>query len=154
VIRIEEAVDVGVAAQDAFEFLTRIAEYPSWLPGVLRAEPTEPIPAEGGAPVPGAGFRLVSSGPGGIEIVSEGRVEVVDPPRSIAISASSGFFGLTASCDVTRLGDSRSRISVRAEIEPRGLAKLAAGRIEQELRAAVPDTLRRLREAVEAPPAA
>ena len=87
-----------------------------------------------------------------MEIVSLGRVEAVDPPRSIAISATSGFFALTASCDVTSLGADRSRIGVRAGVEPRGLATLAAGRIEQELRAAVPDTLRRLREAVEGAP--
>jgi hypothetical protein len=88
-----------------------------------------------------------------MEIVSTGRVESVDPPRSIAISATSGFFALTASCEVTPLGAGRARIGVRAGIEPRGLAILAAGRIEQELRASVPDTLRRLREAVEAPAA-
>ena len=85
--------------------------------------------------------------------MSIGRVEALDPPRSITIEASSGFFGLTATCTVEPLGEASSRIGVRAEVEPRGLAKLAAGRIEQELRAAVPDTLRRLREAVEAPEA-
>ncbi len=84
-----------------------------------------------------------------MEIVSTGRVEAVDPPRSIAISAASGFFGLTASCEVTSLGATRARIAVRAGIEPRGFATLAAGRIEKELRASVPDTLRRLREALE-----
>jgi hypothetical protein len=111
--------------------------------------------AEGAAaPIrPGSRFRLVSSGPGGIEIVSTGSVETLDPPRTITIAASTGFFGLTATCTVEALGASRSRISVRAALEPRGLAALAAGRIEQELRAAVPDTLRRLREAVEAEPA-
>jgi carbon monoxide dehydrogenase subunit G len=164
-IRIEDAVEVAVAAEEAFAFVTRIADYPAWLPGVLRAEPTgtpateagaptagagTPAP-EAGTPAPVAGFRLVSAGPGGMEIVSTGRVEAVDPPRSIAISATSGFFGLTASCEVTPLGPARSRIAVRAGIEPRGLATLAAGRIEQELRASVPDTLRRLREAVEGP---
>ena len=87
-----------------------------------------------------------------MEIVSVGRVEAVDPPRSIAISASSGLFGLTATCEVTPLGASRSRIDVRAGVEPRGLATLAAGRIKHELRAAVPDTLRRLKAAVETGP--
>jgi hypothetical protein len=38
---------------------------------------------------------------------------------------------------------------VAAEIEPRGLATLAAGRIEQDLRAATPATLARLRAALE-----
>jgi len=102
---------------------------------------------------PGSRFKLVSSGPGGIEIVSTGSVEALDPPHTITIAASSGFFGLTATCTIEPLGKTRSRIGVRAAIEPRGLATLAAGRIEQELRAAVPDTLRRLREAVEAEPA-
>jgi carbon monoxide dehydrogenase subunit G len=77
----------------------------------------------------------------------------VDPPRSISISATSGLFDLTATCAVEPLGSSSSRIRVRADVEPRGLAKLAAGRIEEELRAAVPDTLRRLREALEPGPA-
>jgi carbon monoxide dehydrogenase subunit G len=140
-IHIEDAVEVEVAAEDAFAFVTRIEGYPAWLPGVLRAEPTE------------AGFRLVSAGPGGIEITSLGRVDAVDAPRSIAISATSGFFALTASCEITPLGEGRARIAVRADIQPKGLATLAAGRIEQELRAAVPDTLRRLREAVEGAPA-
>jgi hypothetical protein len=169
-IRIEDAVEVAVAAEVAFAFVTRIADYPAWLPGVLRAEPTgtaapatatpatEAGPAapgagtlapDAGSPAPGAGFRLVSAGPGGMEIVSNGRVEAVDPPRSIAISATSGFFGLTASCEVTPLEATRARIAVRAGIEPRGFATLAAGRIEKELRASVPDTLRRLREALE-----
>jgi hypothetical protein len=152
-IRIEDAVEVGVAAEDAFAFVTRIDDYPLWLPGVLRAEPTGAAPPAGAAPAPGAGFRLVSSGPGGMEIVSAGRVEAVDPPRSIAISAASGFFGLTAACEVTPLGAASSRIAVRAAVEPRGLATLAAGRIEQELRASVPATLQRLREAVERNPA-
>jgi carbon monoxide dehydrogenase subunit G len=162
-IRIEDAVEVEAAADAAFAFVTRIEDYPAWLPGLLRAEPADPQrahpqpahpqPADGSAPAVGAGFRLVSAGPGGIEIVSNGKVEAVDPPRSIAISAASGFFGLTATCEVTSLGPGRSRIAVRAAIEPRGLATFAAGRIEQELRASVPDTLRRLREAVEGRPA-
>ena len=160
-IRIEDAVEVTATAQDAFAFVTRVDDYPAWLPGVLRAEATDGPAADGpaanrpgadgGAPPVGAGFRLVSAGPGGIEIVSAGRVEAVDPPRSITISATSGFFALKATCEVTALDATRSRISVRATVEPRGLATLAAGRIEQELRASVPDTLRRLREAVEAP---
>ena len=169
-IRIEDAVEVAVAAEVAFAFVTRIADYPAWLPGVLRAEPAGAAPTGAGAPAtgagtpaagagtpapdagppaPGAGFRLVSAGPGGMEIVSTGHVEAVDPPRSIAISATSGFFGLSASCEVTPLGATRARIAVRAGIEPRGLATLAAGRIEQELRASVPDTLRRLQAVLE-----
>ncbi len=171
-IRIEDAVEVESTPADAFAFVTRIEGYPAWLPGVVRAEPLEAAGADtatgGGSPAgadtagaaatggaaapirPGSRFRLVSSGPGGIEIVSTGSVETLDPPRTITIAASSGYFGLTATCTVEPLGETRSRISVRAAIEPRGLATLAAGRIEQELRAAVPDTLRRLREAVEA----
>jgi carbon monoxide dehydrogenase subunit G len=149
-IRIEDAVEVAVPADVAFAFATRVGDYPAWLPGVLRAEPTEhAAPGDGGTPAAGAGFRLVSAGPGGIEIVSNGRVEAIEPPRSISISAASGFFSLTASCTVEALEPGRSRIGVEAAIEPRGLATLMAGRIEQELRAAVPDTLRRLREAVE-----
>ena len=151
VIRIDDAVEVAAAAEDAFAFVTRIHDYPAWLPGVLRAEPLDATAETDAGPSVGAGFRLVSAGPGGVEIVSAGRVEAVDPPRSISISATSGFFALKASCEVTALGDGRSRIAVRAAVQPRGLATLAAGRIEQELRAAVPDTLRRLREAVEAP---
>ena len=169
VIRIEDQVEVAASADDAFAFVTRVEDYPTWLPSVLRAEPTggptapaghpaEEVHRSNGAPdriglTPGAAFRLVSAGPGGIEIVSAGVVDAVDPPRSISISASSGFFGLTASCEVTELGDGRSRITVRAAVEPRGLATLVAGRIEQELRASAPDTLRRLREALEGPPA-
>ena len=51
------------------------------------------------------------------------------------------------------LGEARARIGVDADVEPRGLAKLAAGSIEKELRAAIPDTLERLRTSVEATPA-
>ncbi len=152
-IRIEDAVEVEATPSEAFAFVTRIEGYPAWLPGVVRAEPLDPAPGDTATIREGSGFRLVSSGPGGVEIVSIGRVEALDPPRSITIEASSGFFGLTATCTVELLGEVHSRIGVRAEVEPRGLAKLAAGRIEKELRAAVPDTLRRLREAVEAPEA-
>lgn len=149
-IRIEDAVEVAVPAEDAFAFVTRIRDYPTWLPGILRAEPADATSAEDGvAASVGTAFRLVSSGPGGIQIVSSGRVEAVDPPRSISISAASGYFGLTAACEVTPLGAARARIDVRAGVEPRGLAALAAGRIEQELRAGVPETLRRLKAAVE-----
>ncbi len=158
-IRIEDEVEVTAPAADAFSVVTRVEDYPAWLPGVLHAEPTTSmtsrgVPSAGQGPTAGDEFRLVSAGPGGIEIVSAGRVEAVDPPRSISISASSGFFGLTASCEVTALDDGRCRITVRAGLELRGLATLAAGRIEQELRASVPDTLRRLREAIEASPRA
>ena len=176
-IRIEDAVEVESTPAVAFAFVTRVEGYPAWLPGVVRAEPLEAVDAAAGAGGkdtasgagaagdgiagdgtaaairPGSRFRLVSSGPGGIEIVSTGSVEALDPPHTITIAASSGFFGLTATCTIEPLGKTRSRIGVRAAIEPRGLATLAAGRIEQELRAAVPDTLRRLREAVEAEPA-
>ncbi len=151
-IRIEDAVEVAATAEDAFAFVTRIGDYPAWLPGILRAEATDASPPADGAPAPGAGFRLVSAGPGGIEIVSAGRVDAVEVPRSIRISAASGYFRLTASCEVTALGTARARIAVRAAVEPRGLAALAAGRIERDLRAAVPETLQRLREAVEAAP--
>ena len=152
-IRIEDAIEAQASPADAFAFVTRIEGYPAWLPGVVRAEPLGPATGDAAPIQQGSGFRLVSSGPGGVEIVSIGRVETLDPPRTITIEASSGFFGLTATCTVEPVGDARSRIAVRAEVEPRGLAKLAARRIEQELRAAVPDTLRRLREAVEATPA-
>jgi carbon monoxide dehydrogenase subunit G len=148
-IRIEDAVEVGASAEDALAFVTRIEDYPAWLPGLLRAEPVDPAPADGSVPAIGTGFRLVSAGPGGIEIVSTGNVEAVDPPRSITISAASSYFRLTATCEVTPLGPGRSRIAVRAAIEPRGLATFAAGRIKQELQTAVPATMRRLREAVE-----
>ena len=150
-IRIEDAVEVGATQAAAFAFVTRIEDYPAWLPGVLRAEPLDPAGADTATIGPGSRFRLVSSGPGGVEIVSLGKVEALDPPNSITIDASSGFFRLTATCAVEPLDASRSRIAVRASVEPRGIATFAAGRIEQELRAAVPDTLRRLREAVEAP---
>ena len=170
-IRIEDAVEVESTPAAAFAFVTRVEGYPAWLPGVVRAEPLEGTgtgataaagaAGDGGGRAgdaaaairPGSRFKLVSSGPGGIEIVSTGSVEALDPPHTITIAASSGFFGLTATCTIEPLGKTRSRIGVRAAIEPRGLATLAAGRIEQELRAAVPDTLRRLREAVEAEPA-
>ncbi|MFH1475411.1 MAG: SRPBCC family protein [Chloroflexota bacterium] len=152
-IRIEDSVEVAASPADSFAFVTRIEGYPAWLPGVVRAEPLDPANGEAVTIRQGSRFRLVSSGPGGMEIVSTGRVEALDPPRSITIDASSGLFGLTATCTVEVLGETRSRIIVRAAVEPRGLATLASGRIEKELRAAVPDTLRRLRETVEAPPA-
>jgi carbon monoxide dehydrogenase subunit G len=142
VIRIEEAVEVGAAAEATFAFVTRIEDYPAWLPGVVRAEPTDD-----------GGIRLALAGPGGIGVEALGRITASDPPRSISIEALSGLFSIAATCTVEPLGAARSRIAVRAEVEPRGLATLAAGRIEQELRASVPDTLRRLREAVEAAPA-
>jgi carbon monoxide dehydrogenase subunit G len=141
VIRIAEAVEVEADAEAAFAFVSRVEGYPAWLPGVVRAEHT----AEGGV-------RLVLAGPGGMGVEALGRITEADPPRSVAIEATSGFFRIVARCTVEPLGETRSRIGVRAEVEPRGLATLAAGRIEQELRAGIPDTLRRLREAVEAPP--
>ena len=139
-IRIDETVEVDAAAEAAFAFVSRVEDYPAWLPGVVRAEPT----ADGG-------IRLALAGPGGIGVDALGRITASDPPRSISIEATSGFFRIAATCTVEPLGEARSRIGVRAEVEPRGLATLAAGSIEKELRAAIPDTLRRLREAVEAP---
>jgi carbon monoxide dehydrogenase subunit G len=182
-IRIDESVEVAAAAARAFAFVTRIEDYPAWLPGVVRAEAMDPAAVDtgtgagisavdtgagsgagagdtgagSGAGEPplrvGARFRLVSAGPGGVEIVSTGRVAALDPPHAVAIEASSGFFRLAATCTVEPLGESRSRIGVTAAIEPRGLATLAAGRIEQELRASLPETFRILREAVERPAA-
>jgi carbon monoxide dehydrogenase subunit G len=146
-IRIEASTAVAAAPERAFAFVTRIEDYPVWLPGVLVAEPLAPVVA-GDGPAPGTRFRLVSEGPGGTRIESKGEVRAVDPPRSVSIAATSGFFALTATCAIDPLEAGGSRIGVRAEIEPRGLATLAAGRIEQELRAAVPDTLARLREAL------
>ncbi len=149
-IRIEDAVEVGTTAESAFSFVTRVRDYPAWLPGVRLAEPLDPEASDGGAPRTGSRFRLVSEGPGGIRITSEGQVAAVDAPRSITVTATSGYFALRATCEVTPVGVDRCRIAVHAEVEPRGLAVLAAGRIERELRAGVPETLRRLREAVEA----
>jgi carbon monoxide dehydrogenase subunit G len=119
-----------------------VEDYPAWLPGVVRAEPT----ADGG-------IRLSLAGPGGIGVDALGRVTASDPPRTISIEATSSLFRIAATCTVEPLGAARARIGVTANVEPRGLATLAAGSIEKELRAAIPDTLRRLREAVEAEPA-
>jgi hypothetical protein len=148
-----------------------VEEFPDWLPGVVRADrvgtggsgtlpPAGAAPPAGAVgaggttpappPAPGTEFQLVSSGPGGITVTALGRVEAIDPPRSITISATSGLFALTATCTVEALGPERSRVAVVAELQPRGLATFAAGRIEQELRAAAPDALERLRAAVEA----
>lgn len=150
-IRIEETTEIGAPAERAFAVATRVEEFPDWLPGVVRAERAasggDAAPAD--APEPGTTFTLVSSGPGGIEIAALGRIEAIDPPRSIAISAASGLFRLAATCTIESLGPERSRVAVTAEIEPLGLARFAAGRIEQELRAAAPDALGRLRAAAE-----
>jgi carbon monoxide dehydrogenase subunit G len=140
VIRIDEAVEVDAAAEAAFAFVSRVEDYPAWLPGIAGAEPT----GDGG-------IRLSLVGPGGIGVEALGRITASDPPRSLSIGASSGLFRIAATCTVEPLGETRARIGVRAEVEPRGLATLAAGRIEQELRAAIPDTLLRLRAAVETP---
>jgi carbon monoxide dehydrogenase subunit G len=156
VIRIEETIEVEAPAERAFAVVTRVEEFPDWLPGVLRAERVGAFgdgnagdDAAAGPPAPGTTFHLVSSGPGGIQVSALGRVEKIDPPRSIAISASSGLFRLAASCTVEALGTERSRVTVAAELEPLGLARFAAGRIEEELRAAAPDALARLRAAAE-----
>lgn len=160
-IRIEDGIEVTAPDERAFAVVTRFEEFPDWLPGVQRAERVGPPAAGGpGADGPGAGgldrppvvgtaFHLVSSGPGGIVVTALGRVEAIDPPRSITISAASGLFELAATCTVEPLGPDRSRVTVAAGLEPLGLAKFAAGRIEQELRAGVPDALARLRAAVE-----
>jgi carbon monoxide dehydrogenase subunit G len=139
VIRLREHVDVDVTPETAFAFVARVEDYPAWLPGVVRAEPM----AEGE-------IRLSLVGPGGIGVEALGRVTASDPPRSISIEATSGLFRIAATCTVEPLGEGRSRIGVDADVEPRGLAKLAAGSIEKELRAAIPDTLERLRTSVEA----
>jgi uncharacterized protein YndB with AHSA1/START domain len=146
-IRIEETIDLDASAERAFEVVTRIEGYPAWLPGVVRATSLgggEDGPAAGAGPRVGESFRLVSAGPGGIEVEASGRVEAVDPPRSITISASSSFFALRATCEITALDGGRSRVAVTAGLQPRGLAMFAAGRIEQELRAAAPVALARL----------
>lgn len=148
-IEINESVDVAAGPAAAFAVVTRLESYPAWLPGVRRAEPMEAAPGSTDLRA-GSGFRLVSSGPGGLEVIALGRVQALDPPHSITIDASSSFFELTATCIVEPLDADRSRISVRATVQPRGLASLAAGRIEQDLRAAVPGSLARLREAMEA----
>ncbi len=148
-IRIDEAIELDTTAQRAFEVVTRIEGYPAWLPGVVRAERLAGAGAAAADAGPSAGdsFRLVSKGPGGIEIEALGRVEAIDPPRTITIVATSPFFALTATCTVEALDPGRSRVAVVAELQPRGLATFAAGRIEQELRAAAPDMLARLRAA-------
>ena len=139
-IRIDEAVEVDAVAEAAFAFVSRVEDYPAWLPGVSGAEATDD-----------GGIRLSLVGPGGIGVEALGRITASDPPRSISIEATSGLFRIAATCTVEPLGEGRSRIGVEADVEPRGLAKLAAGSIERELRAAIPDTLKRLRELVEAP---
>jgi carbon monoxide dehydrogenase subunit G len=141
-IRLSEHVEVDATPEAAFAFVARVEDYPAWLPGVVRAEPT----ADGG-------IRLSLAGPGGIGVDALGRVTASDPPRTISIEATSSLFRIAATCTVEPLGAARARIGVTANVEPRGLATLAAGSIEKELRAAIPDTLRRLRAAVEAEPA-
>jgi carbon monoxide dehydrogenase subunit G len=146
-IRIDEAIELDATAERAFEVVTRIEGYPAWLPGVVRATSLgggEDGPTGGTGPRVGESFRLVSAGPGGIAVEATGRVEAVDPPRSITISAASSFFALRATCLVEALDGGRARVAVTAEIQPRGLAMFAAGRIEQELRAAAPLALARL----------
>ncbi len=140
-IRLREHVEVDATPEEAFAFVARVEDYPAWLPGVVRAEPT-----------PDGGIRLSLAGPGGIGVDALGRVTASDPPRTISIEATSSLFRIAATCTVEPLGAAGARIGVEANVEPRGLATLAAGSIERELRAAVPDTLRRLREAVEAEP--
>jgi carbon monoxide dehydrogenase subunit G len=139
VIRLREHLDVDATPETAFAFVARVEDYPAWLPGVVRAEATDD-----------GGIRLSLVGPGGIGVEALGRVLESDPPRSISIEATSGLFRIAATCTVEPLGEGRSRIGVEADVEPRGLAKLAAGSIEKELRAAIPDTLKQLRTSVEA----
>jgi ribosome-associated toxin RatA of RatAB toxin-antitoxin module len=136
-IRIEEAVELEVPADRAFAVVSNVADYPTWLPGVVRAE----MLSDGG-------FHLVSTGPGGIEISALGRVVAMYPPHSLRVSAASAFFELAASCAIDSLGPNHCRVVVCAEVQPLGLATLAAGRVASELRAAAPDALARLRAAV------
>lgn len=149
-IRLEEAIEVEAPAERAVAVVTRVEEFPDWLPGVLRAERVGAGDDDAAGQLePGTTFHLVSAGPGGIQVSALGRVETIDRPRSIAISASSGLFTLAATCTIEALGPDRSRVAVTAELEPLGLARFAAGRIEQELRTAAPDALGQLRAAVE-----
>jgi ribosome-associated toxin RatA of RatAB toxin-antitoxin module len=137
-IRIEEAVELEAPADRAFAVVSNVADYPTWLPGVVRAEA-----------LPDEGFRLASTGPGGIEISALGRVVSMDPPRSLTVSAASPFFELAASCAIEALGPDRCRVVVSAEVQPLGLAAFAAGIIASELVVAAPVALARLRTAVE-----
>ena len=117
-IRIDEHVEVDATPGAAFAFVSRIENCPAWLPGVVSAQPA----ADGG-------IRLALAGPGGIFVEALGRITVSDPPRSISVEAASGLFRIAATCTVEPQGEERSRIWVHADVEPRGLATLAAGRI-------------------------
>ncbi len=76
---------------------------------------------------PTEGYASRSSARAGSASRRSGASTASDPPRSISIEATSGLFRIAATCTVEPLDEGRSRIGVDADVEPRGLAKLAAG---------------------------
>jgi carbon monoxide dehydrogenase subunit G len=145
VIELERSLEVRRPAAVAFDFLARPERLPEWQPGIRSVERTSDGPIG-----LGARYALVVEGPGGVTVHADGRVVDWDPPRRVAIEASSSLLRLDGSYTVEGQGPDDSRIRIRTRLEPLGFLRFMEGRIRRELEAELPATLERLRAAIEA----
>lgn len=77
------AVNVPGSPSDVFAYVTDLARHPEWSPTPLRVEPEA-----AGAPTVGSRFRGIGQ-TRGQEVVSEGEITELDPPRRFAFVATS-----------------------------------------------------------------
>ncbi len=143
-IRVEGAVEVERPADRVFEFLSRVENYPSWQPGIEKAERTSPGPVQVGTTM-----RLVFRGPSDTRIVATAEVTECTRPERFAYRTTSGPAKVTGTYDFqpTPAG---TRVAIRTEVQPTGALRLLEGKLAPQVKAEFPVSLLRLKRALEA----
>ncbi len=129
------------SAQDVFEFLADFENVPKWNYAIFETRKTSPGPV-----AVGTTYRQIRSVPAR----SEERFEVTEfePGRRLAIRGNLGPFEGTLTYELEPAGGG-TRLTNSADLQARGLAKLAAPLAVGRVREAVAANLEKLKELLE-----
>lgn len=141
--RIESSITINRPVADVFQFATDYASATKWSVGVIDAAITSPD----GMRV-GATFRWVAQIVGQ-KMETKCEVTAYDPPRAYAWKSTGGPFPVSGSlrCEPDTGG---TRVTQTVDAEPGGFFKLAEGLLMKQVQGQWDESLKKLKQVLEA----
>lgn len=138
----EHTVTVDRPIDQVFAYLADEENDPAWRPGVVEIRRVSP---EGGE---GATIRQVLRGPGWMKMRGDYRITAYQPPTRYEFQVIAGPARPAGRFALAEDGPDRTSVTFSLDLEPKGMARLMAGRIAKQMRVEV-GALDRLKQNLE-----
>jgi carbon monoxide dehydrogenase subunit G len=140
-MQFSNAITIARSPHDVFEFISDLENVPKWNYAIA-----ETRKASEGPVAVGTRYRQLRSLPNRSEETLQ--VTEFEPDRRFAFEGGLGPFKGTLTYELEEIGG-RTRLTNNADLEPRGIAKLAAPIAAGRVRGAVAENLEALRQLLE-----